>query len=987
MICPNCHTANPDGASVCLSCSSQLGANGAPEPEAGGTFSPVPQPTISPGLAFDPGTVTPSVQQSAAGLSVLPKGLEIGHRYTVLKLLGKGGMGAVYLVHDKELDRDVALKVIRPDIAEDAATLERFKREIQLSSVVTHKNVLRVFDLGEGAGIKFVTMQFVDGEDLAGVIKRVGRLPNDQLVNVFRQVCLGLEAAHEQGVVHRDLKPQNIMLDRSGNVYLTDFGLAKALGASAMTESGALLGTPFYMSPEQVRGEEADHRSDIYSLGIILYEMGTGKVPFSTGSAYQVMMQRLQRAPRPVSEVNPEFPAHLRKILERCMATDVAERYQSVAEILGDLDSGRVTKARAATSRRSRRVAMPVGAAVAAFALAAAGWWFVRSRTTPGAGAHKPVSVLVADFENTTGDPVFDGTLEPAFSLALEGAPFINAFNRAQAERVAVQLRPGATGLTEGLARLVAVREGISVVTVGSIDRRGNGYDIAVRAIDGVTGKTIASSEADFDSKGKALGATAKLAAVVRGALGDTTPESVQLAAAETFSASSLDAAHEYGMAQGFQFEGKWDDAIRHYSRALELDPNLGRAWAGMATVYANTGRHDEAIQAFQHALANLDRMSKREQYRTRGAYDLVMREPGKALAEFEQLVKLYPADTAGIGNLALAHFYRREMADALEDGRKAIAIYPKNVIQRNNVALYAMYAGDFTMGVSESNTVLQLNPSFAKGYVGLALSQLGLGDTEAAGATWRKLATVSERGASMAAIGLADLALYQGRADDAMSILTKGIEADLARKDTPAAAVKMMALAQAQQAAGKTAAALATAERALAASKDESVLVPAARFFVEGGRDARALEIARALAARTEADPRAYARLIEGEVKLHGGDARRAVQDFEAAKAIADTWLGRFDLARAELKLGAFKDAETQLEACLKRRGEATALFLDDVPTYRYFPPVEYELARAQEGLGLPAAGDSYKAFLAMRGADTADPQVADARKRLAAR
>jgi tetratricopeptide (TPR) repeat protein len=987
MICPNCHTPNPDGASVCLSCSSQLRVEGAPSPAPDGTLSPVPPATIPPGLAFDRGTVAPSVQLSASGRTGLQEGLEIGHRYTVLKLLGRGGMGAVYLVHDKELDRDVALKVIRPDIAEDGNTLERFKREIQLSSVVTHKNVLRVFDLGEGAGIKFVTMQFVDGEDLAAVIKRVGRLPNEQIVSVFRQVCLGLEAAHEQGVVHRDLKPQNIMLDRSGNVYLTDFGLAKALGASAMTESGALLGTPFYMSPEQVRGETADHRSDIYSLGIILYEMATGKVPFSTGSAYQVMMQRLQRAPRPVSDVNPEFPPHLRKILERCMATEVAERYQSVAEILGDLDSGRVTTSLRREAKRKPRLAVPLAAAAAVVALAIAGWLVLRGRSSPSGAAHKPVSVLVADFENTTGDPVFDGTLEPAFSLALEGAPFINAFNRAQAEKVATQLRPGATGLTEGLARLVAVRQGISVVTVGSIDRRGSGYDIAVRAVDGVTGKTIASSEADFDSKAKALGATAKLAAAVRGALGDSTPESVQLAAAETFSASSLDAAHEYAIAQDFQFEGKWDDAIRHYSRALELDPNLGRAWAGMATVYANTGRHDEAVNAFQHAMANLDRMSKREQYRTRGAYDLVMRQPGKALDEFHQLVKLYPADTAGIANLALAHFYRREMASALEDGRKAIEIYPKNVLQRNNVALYAMYAGDFKMGVSESNTVLQLNPSFAKGYVGLALSQLGLGEVDAAGESWRKLATVSERGASLAAIGLADLALYQGQPGNAIPILDKAIATDLAQKNSSAAAVKMMALAQAQHETGKAAAALATAERAVAASNDESVLVAAARLHVEAGREAQGLEIAHRLASRSEADPRAYARLIEGEAKLHRGDAHAAIQDFEAAKAIADTWLGRFDLGCAYLKLGDFKNADAELAVCLKRRGEATALFLDDVPTYRYLPPVEYFLARAQQGLGLPAAGDSYKAFLAMRAKASADPLAEDARQRLASR
>ncbi len=986
MICPNCQTPNPDGAGVCLFCSSRFGATGPPAPDSDATLLPSADPTMLPGPGTSPNTGAGRPQIGASESPTLPEGFEIGRRYAVLRLLGRGGMGAVYLVHDRELDRDVALKVIRPEFAEDAATLERFKREIQLSSVVTNKHVLRVFDLGESAGVKFVTMQFVDGEDLASLIKRVGQLPIERTVDLFRQVCLGLEAAHEQGVVHRDLKPENVMLDRGGNVYLTDFGLAKSLGTSGMTQTGALLGTPFYMSPEQVRGEEADHRSDIYSLGIILYEMATGKVPFSTGTAYQVMIQRLHRPPRPVSEANPDFPPHLRKILERCMATDPAARYQSVSEILGDLEAGKASTSILYVMKRRSRLLGRLGVAAAAGLLVLAGWLVARSRTPAAAAARKPVSVLVADFENTTGDPVFDGTLEPAFGVSLEGAPFITTYSRAQAERVAAQLRPGATGLTEGLARLVALREGIDVVTVGSIDRRGGDYVVSVRAIDGVTGKAITSSDVAFDAKDKALAATARLAARVRGALGDTTPESTQIAAAETFSANSLDAAHEYAMAQQFQWDAKWDDAIRHYSRAVEIDPSLGRAWAGLAVVYSNEGRKDEAKTAFEKAMAHIDGMSEREKYRTRGAYYLVMREPGKALDEFHQLVRLYPADTAGIANLALAHFYRREMASALEEGRKAIEIYPKNVLQRDNVALYAMYAGDFPTAIREARTVLGLNPSYAKAYVALALSQLATGARDEAATSWGKLATVSARGASLASIGLADLELFEGRAKDAVPILTKGIVADLGDKRAEAAAVKMAALASAQLASGETAAAVATAERAVAASTGENVLVPAARVYLEADREARALEIAHELASRLEPDPQAYAHLIQGEVELRRGQPREAVQEFEAAKGIADTWLGRLDLGRAYLELGAFTEADTELDACVRRRGEATAIFLDDVPSYRYFPPAEYYLARAQAGLGSPAAADSFRAFLAMRGDGVADPLVADARRRLGA-
>ncbi|MEP6800453.1 MAG: serine/threonine-protein kinase, partial [Acidobacteriota bacterium] len=355
--------------------------------------------------------------------AALPPGLEIGKRYRVEQLLGRGGMGAVYRVHDKDLDRDVALKLIRTDIAEDPETLSRFKREIQLSSKVTHRNVLRVYDLGESDGIKFLTMQLVSGDDLSAPLKK-GRLPNDRLVKIFRQICEGLNAAHEQGVIHRDLKPQNVMLGEGDVVYLTDFGLAKSLEQSGLTQTGAVIGTPFYMSPEQVKGQETDQRSDIYSLGIILYQMATGTLPFKGNTPYEVMIQRVQRPPRPARELNPELSPFLSRILERCLQIDPSLRYQTVAEILSDLEGETFTSSFRYEAGR-RRWLRPAGAAiVAALLLGAAGWWALHRKPAPSAAA-APVattSVLIADFENRTGDPVFDGTLEPSFGLSLEGA-------------------------------------------------------------------------------------------------------------------------------------------------------------------------------------------------------------------------------------------------------------------------------------------------------------------------------------------------------------------------------------------------------------------------------------------------------------------------------------------------------------------------------------------------------------------------------------
>jgi serine/threonine protein kinase len=240
--------------------------------------------------------------------ATLPEGLRIGSRYRIRRLLGIGGMGAVYRARDEELDRDVALKLIRSEIADNPAALERFKREVQLSSRVTHKNVLRVYDLAESDGVKFLSMQFVDGVDLSTVLKRDGRLPVARFVRLWRQILEGLRAAHEQGVVHRDLKPQNVMVDATDRVYVTDFGLAKSLEQSGVTQTGAIVGTPYYMSPEQVKGAPVDHRSDIYSAGVLLYEMATGRLPFTGATPYEVMAQRLQKAPTRPRRSTRSFP-------------------------------------------------------------------------------------------------------------------------------------------------------------------------------------------------------------------------------------------------------------------------------------------------------------------------------------------------------------------------------------------------------------------------------------------------------------------------------------------------------------------------------------------------------------------------------------------------------------------------------------------------------------------------------------------------------
>jgi tetratricopeptide (TPR) repeat protein/predicted Ser/Thr protein kinase len=908
-------------------------------------------------------------------------GKDLNQRYHIVRQLGEGGMGEVYLAQDRELNRDVALKVIRIDLAQHPQILERFRREIQLSSKVTHKHVLRVYDLGEAAGVKFLTMEYIDGYDLASLLRREGKLPIPRALTIFRQICEGLAAAHDEGVIHRDLKPQNILIDRNGRVAIADFGLAKSFEQVSLTEAGKVIGTPHYMSPEQVKGVALDHRTDIYSLGIILFEMLTGKLPFTGSSPFEVMMQRVNRPSPVASDHNPQIPPYVIKVLQRCMERDPNLRYQSATEILRDLETETFHSTMSYRVRQHRRVSVAV--AIVTIVLLAGGgfvaWRTLRDRQTRATeAAHAPVSVLIADIDNKTGDSVFDGTLEPILTLAMEGASFITSYSRGQARRVAAQIQPQSTTLDERLARLVAVREGLNVVISGAIGKGGS-YDVALQALDGATGKQIGRSEVSAETKEQVLAAVGRAAADLRKALGDTTPVSAQIAAAETFTAGSLDAAHEYAIGQDLFLSGRFEDAATHYERAVKLDANLGRAYAGLAAAYNNMGRTTDAEAEYKRAMSHIDRMTEREKFRTRATYYLVTHNNARAIEELTQLVRQYPADVSGLNNLALAYFYQRDMARAMEASQRPISMYPKNAVARSNAALYAMYAGSFDQARKQAQAVLQINPKYEKAYLAIALSQLAEGDVTGAMASYEGLAAMSSRGDSIAAMGLADVALYQGRSDNAISILTAAVERDRAAKRSDAANEKLAVAAEAHGSAS------AAEQVATAGSpRDPHAFFTAARALIAANRSDHALRIASQLGSQIESELQMYGKLIEGEVLLKSGKARDALSRFEEAKKLSDSWLARFDRGRAYLELGAFTEADADFDACLKRRGEATAVFLDDVPTYHYFAPLYYYRGRAREGLGSPSAIESYKQFLAIKTNGDGDPLVADARRRV---
>ena len=971
MVCPECSYENPESSVQCVKCTTPL---------------PLSDQTLATG---GQGWSVPAAEGviSSSTIVQLNPGSSVGARYEIIRLLGQGGMGAVYQAHDKELDRQVAIKVIRSDMASNPEILRRFKQELILARQITHKNVIRIFDLGQAGGIKFITMEYIEGENLQSLLRRKKKLDPAEAANIMAQVCRALEAAHAEGVIHRDLKPQNIMLDKSGRAYVMDFGIARSMLSAGMTQTGALIGTPDYMSPEQAKGITLDARSDLFSLGIIFYEMLSGVVPFNADTTMAKLWKRTNEPAQPVGELDKSVPQPLSDIVRKCLEIDPQKRFASVSEMLSQIEvwqgPGAGTRVIMPSARSLPAYAKWV-AAGAGVAVIAGGLYLRTKMVSQPTAPHAPVTLLIADFDNKTGDSVFDGTLEPMLGIALEGAPFISSFNRGQAKKDASRLQPGATHMDAALSQLVAVREGVNVVVSGSITQEGSGYKVYVSTLDPATGKTILTEQRDASNKQDVLAVAGKLAEGIRKGLGDTTPESAQRAAAETFSAGSLEAAHAYAVGQDFQMAAKWDDALKAYAQAIQLDPDLGRAYAGTAAVYSSIGKRQEAEKYYGLAMSHIDRMTDREKYRTRSGYYLLTRNLPKAMEELTALVSQYPSDTAGHANLALQYFLNRDIVKALEEQKRALAITPHSVLQRNNYSMYALYSGDFDTAAKEAQAILQENPKFDQALRTLAIAELGQGHDEEARQTYTKLQGVSAYGASIASTGLADLALYEGKLADATGILEKAIGTAETAKDVESAAESTATLAQVQFELGKVPQAVASAGKAAAGSKDLGVLYRAAQVYIAAGQEAKALELVAPLAQRLEAEPQVYAKLIVGEAQLKKGNARDSLNSFQEAQKLADTWLGHFDMGRAYLDAGAFTEASSEFDVCLKRRGEATSVFLDDIPSYHVLPAVYYYQGRAREGLNSPGAAESYKTFLAIKEKGAGDPLAADATKRL---
>ena len=644
MQCPQCRHINPAAATRCEKCNVPLDFEGM---------------TATSGVAEGWSIRTPAEGGTTLGGSsqALQPGHVLGGRYEILELLGQGGMGAVYKARDREVDRLVALKVIRPELAGHPEVLQRFKQELILARQVTHKNVIRIFDLGEAEGAKFISMEYVDGRDLKSMRSERGKFQPEEAAEIIEQVCRALEAAHAEGVIHRDLKPPNIMVDKQGRVVVMDFGIARSREMPGLTQTGVVVGTPEYMSPEQAKGEEIDSRSDLFSLGIILYELLTGKSPYEATSSVATLLKRTQERAVPPVKLDPAIPKFMNDIVVRCLEIDPQRRYASAQEILRDLEA-RHGPSKGVTSLRMPRFRMVeefgtkwIAPGLVLIMLLTIGLVFRGKIFAPVSKPAQPaISLAILPFRNASGDPKLDwlGTsLAEMLSTEVGQSSHLRMVSSDRLHQVLhdLQISPDSTLDPNTLGRLAEFSSAETVVW-GQYARFGDQIRIDAKLQDLKHERTAALKEEASNEKAVPE-AVDRLAEDIRRNLA-LSPAQVKELQTRSFkpSSKSLPALHYYNEGVQLLRQGKDLDAQKQLQASIQQDPEFALAYSTLAQADANLGYDNEAEQASRKALELSEALPPQERYRIVASHARIMKDYPKAIEAYGNLAQASPGDS-----------------------------------------------------------------------------------------------------------------------------------------------------------------------------------------------------------------------------------------------------------------------------------------------------------------------------------------------------
>jgi len=652
MKCPKCHFDNPQDTSYCGKC--------------GTKFDTAPQISVTKTLE----TTTDE----------LARGVVFAGRYEIIEELGTGGMGRVYRAFDKKIDEEAALKLIKPEIAAERKTVERFRNELRIARKISHPNVCRMHDLNEEGKTLYITMEYVAGEDLKSVVHRMGILTAGKAVFIARQIAEGLGQAYKLGVVHRDLKPHNIMIDQNGNAKIMDFGIARSLEAKGVTGEGVIVGTPEYMSPEQVEGKAADARSDIYALGIILFEMVTGHTPFEGETPMSIAHKhKYEPVPDP-QKLNPQIPGGLKRIILRSLEKSREKRYQTTEEFLDDLavvEEGLPTAERLTAKRRPltsreitvkltpKKLLIPAGVLIAIAAIVFGLLKLLPRKEAPPPSSGPP-AVAVLYFKNSTGDKnleIWRTGICTSLIFSLSQSRYIRVLPDSQIygilKRLSLDEQDNYT--PEDLKEIARCGLAKHIVR-GILYKDGERFWIDLTLQDASTLEIVAAERAEGTGEGSIRYMVDDLAGRLKTSLGLTAQQTASEAARKIgdVTTNSLEALKFY--LQGVQFDnsGDFNQAISYFEKAVAVDPQFAIAYLWMALDYFATGRMKECRANIQKAFDTREKLPERERYLIEADYYHYTSEKtwDKAVDAYTKLIRLYPWDLPS--NMDLAFLYGR---------------------------------------------------------------------------------------------------------------------------------------------------------------------------------------------------------------------------------------------------------------------------------------------------------------------------------------